>query len=367
MKKLFFYLKFKILKIFLFFFLFFNFILIDFNTCNISKSSDNNFSEIQSKYFFANEQINGTNSDSYVWEESKVKPFSELILSWNAFRPQKGKFSFWVSVKHSYWSRWYKLAEWGHNFQQTFVNTRNFFVKAKHVRIELKKWKRANAFRIKVKAENGAELKNLKALFVCLSNPNNFHMENVSDISYPSICIKGVPKQSQKTLNHSRAGDFCSPTSLSMIINYFYKKNSYVDLKSYVVDFAKKVHDDSYLDIYGNWLLNVAQAFDSSAGNVFFKVERLKNFSELYSCLKKRIPVAVSVRGYLRGGAKAYDRGHFIVIVGWDNKRKAVLCIDPAFLGKKRTLRAYGIKDFLQVWGTSRNLSYVAIPKRNIT
>ena len=70
--------------------------------------------------------------------EKKI-PFNELILSWNAKRPLKGKLSFFVSVKHNYWSRWDKLAEWSHNGQQTFVNSRSPFVHTKHVKIEVKR------------------------------------------------------------------------------------------------------------------------------------------------------------------------------------------------------------------------------------
>jgi hypothetical protein len=145
-----------------------------------------------------------------------------------------------------------------------------------------------------------------------------------------------------------------------MIINYL-QKDSLV-LREFVPEFADKVHDDSYLDIYGNWLLNVAQAFDEMNGKAFFRVERLNNFEQLHNYLIKKIPVAVSVRGHLRGGAKVYDNGHFILVVGWNNKKQRVLCIDPAFSSSQKTLRAYAIKNFLQAWGTSRNLSYITIP-----
>ena len=49
-------------------------------------------------------------------------PFSELILSWNASRPQKGKFVFWVNIKHKNWSGWRKIAEWGKDGQKTFIH-----------------------------------------------------------------------------------------------------------------------------------------------------------------------------------------------------------------------------------------------------
>jgi hypothetical protein len=33
--------------------------------------------------------------------------FSQLILSWNAFRPQKGHFRFWVQAQDSVTKKWY--------------------------------------------------------------------------------------------------------------------------------------------------------------------------------------------------------------------------------------------------------------------
>jgi len=322
-----------------------------------------NFSKTYSR--FLNQPIN---SNTYIWENTKIDPFTELILSWNALRPQKGKLSFFVSVnyingKQNHWSPWERLAEWGNNNQQTFVNTKNAFVHNKHVKVELKKYKKATGFRIKAFSENGASLNSLKALFVCLSDMNKFHKEKAL-FNLPSTRINGIPKQSQMVLNHPRHRDLCSPTSLSIILNYFAK--NYSNLESYIKNFSQKVHDDSYLDIYGNWPLNVAQAYDSSEGNIFFRVERLNGFNNLYHYLKRKIPVAVSVRGTLNGGAKAYDNGHFIVIVGWDNRRKAVLCIDPAFSTSAKTTRAYGIRTFLKAWENyiSPNLSYIAMPKK---
>ena len=348
-------------------------IFLSFSLTNVSFCiGKNKFSWTQSKYFSEEDFVNekGLKKKVYIWESS-TDPFTELILSWNAFRPKKGRFIFKVSVKHHHWSPWYPVAEWKPDFQQTFVNSRNPFVHAKHVKVELKKRQKATAFRVAAIAENGARLKDLKALFACLSNSNKF-CPGRSDLDLPSLRVKGVPRQSQMVLDHPRFRDLCSPTSLCVLLGYFgrHLKTSFEfgndlvgGLSDYIPDFAKKVHDDSYLDIYGNWILNVAQAFDSAKGNVFFRVEKLNNFKELYSYLKRNIPVAVSVRGYLRGAVKSYDNGHFIVVVGWDNQKKAVLCIDPAFQPSWKTARAYRLRDFLTAWGTSRNLSYISIPK----
>jgi hypothetical protein len=332
------------------------------------KRYQNDFSKTYSKFFKKGDFKQDKQKNVCFWQEQNVKPFTELILSWNALRPTNGKFNIWVNVLHHKWSGWFLLAEWSEKSQQTFVNTTNSpFVHKKHVRLEVKNGRRATAFRVKVEAKNGANIEDLKAIFACVSDMDKFRIEQ-PNLKLESIRVKGVPRQSQMVLKHPRFFDICSPTSLSMILGYFQHslcKSFIGGLKDFVPEFADKVHDDSYLDIYGSWPLNVAQAFDSSYGKVFFRVERLNGFEDLYKRLQKKTPVAVSVRGHLTGGAKVYDSGHFIVIVGWDAARRSVLCIDPAFKSSKQTLRAYNIKSFLNAWGTSRNLSYIAIPNKS--
>lgn len=329
-----------------------------------------NFSHITSKFLTTNDftDDDGKVSNNYVWISSQKNPFTELILSWNALRPKKGDFSFFVSVKHNKWSSWYKLSQWGVKTQQTFVNSRVPIVQTKHVRMVLTRGKKSNAFRIKVVAQNGADLRNLKALFVDTCDMTKF-CEIKPNLEKPTTYIKGFPRQSQMVVGHPRFRDICSPTSLSMILDYHLNPQRLSPkiggLTSFVSNFANLVHDNSYLDIYGNWILNAAQVFDSSKGNVFCRAQRLNNFDELYDYIKRKIPVAVSIRGKLRGGRKPYDNGHFVVVIGWSQKKKAVICVDPAFSSSKKTLKAYHLKDFLTAWGKSRNLSYIAIPKNN--
>ncbi|MBD3273553.1 hypothetical protein GF385_04365 [Candidatus Dependentiae bacterium] len=327
------------------------------------KNSVNSFSQFYSKLIKHHKNIK---ENYYIWLENNSNYFNELILSWNAFRPKKGKYSFYVSVKYNNrWSGWQKIAEWADKYQKTFLNTKNTFVHTKHVRVEMQKNKKANGFRIKVLAQNGAKIKNLKSLFVSLADMNKFIFEK-KDFNKATTIIKGVPKVSQWSVKHERAKDFCSPTSTAMVLGYYSKKRLFRGisnkLSGYIKKMAPKIHDDSYLDIYGAWPFNVAQAFDLSKGKLSCSVQRLNGMEQLYYFLRRRIPVAVSVRGYLKGGFKRYDNGHFVVVVGWDNKRKALLCIDPAFPTLRKMLRAYNFKDFIKAWGTSRNLTYILKP-----
>jgi hypothetical protein len=307
------------------------------------------------------------NSPECLWESETQVPFNELILSWNALRPLAGKITFHVSVKHAVWSPWHRIAEWGADTQKTFINKLNPYVHTKYVRVEMQRNILASAFRIKAVFSGGASKRSLNALFACASNLRMYR-QNRTPIDKPSLLVKGVPQQSQMVIAHPRARDLCSPTSTSMIVQYFSHKLYGVKpsgMHDYVINFAGKVHDNGVLGIYGNWPLNVAQAHDASNGHIFYRVERLNSFSELYEYISQGIPVAVSVRR-LKGGATPYSAGHFMVIVGWDNARNAIICIDPAFHGNRKTLKRYKLSHFLDAWGRSCNLTYLSLPKQSI-
>jgi len=133
------------------------------------------------------------------------------------------------------------------------------------------------------------------------------------------------------------------------------------NLNSYAINFAEKAHDRGPLNIYGNWLFNVAQAYDSCNGSILYHVGRLNGFNELYKYISQGIPVVVSVRR-LQGGATPYRNGHLMVVVGWNREKRSVVCVDPAYEPSSKTVRAYKIGNFLKAWGLSYNLSYIAKP-----
>lgn len=326
------------------------------------------FSTTFTKFFDHN---SSAPAQELLWETPSTQPFTELILSWNALRPATGSFTFWISVKYGKndWSGWQRMSEWGAQTQRSFVNKKNPYVHTKHVRVEMQKRTMGRGFKIKVTTSNGAKTNQIKALFACLSNLHLFSI-NKGPSTLPTTIIQGVPKQSQMVLKHPRYKDLCSPTSTSILVNYFKSKLEtqaiMQPLRDYTVSFANKVHDRGRLDIYGNWQLNVAQAFDAAQGDIFFRVERLNGFHDLHGLLLKKIPVAVSVRR-LRGGALPYENGHFIVVVGWNQEKQELLCIDPAFTRTTKTLRWYKLRHFLAAWGRSVNLSYIPIPSPNST
>lgn len=314
------------------------------------------------KKFTVNEAKELAKKPNVVFSKVPVPNFNQLIFCWNAFRPTKGYFVFYVQPRDSItkqWGEWYKMIEWGSGgIQKSNCIKRKNGPCYNHVRLELPKDKLADGFKFKVECQNGADLSGLRLLGVSISDFSKFKPTNIGSeiLKYSPIHIKNIPKRSQMVLNHDDSKEMCSPTSTSMLIEFLSKKN--ID----PVDFANKVYDNG-LGSYGSWPFNTSCAFESCPSH-FFRVIRMNSFSDLYSYLTKGLPVIVSVRGKLPTAAKEYESGHLILICGWDPKNKKVICHDPAFDSDGKVLHKYDLEDFLRAWERSHHLCYI-VEKRH--
>ena len=282
--------------------------------------------------------------------------FTQLLFSWNALRPENGYFTFYVQVRNQTtqkWSKWHKMMSWGATIQQSFTSESDQFSSYHHVRLETNKTL-ADAFAIKVKSEQDADLSLLKSFTVNLANLNEFSHEDEKKLhTLPSLYVKDVPSISQFTLKHPRNDGLCSPTSCTMLASYL------LCSKIDPLIFAEKSFDTG-LDKYGSWPFNMAHAYECGQQKVGFAVARLSSFKNLYEQLKKSIPVAVSVRGYIKGAPRLYHNGHLLVVVGYDGKTKEVICHDPAASDTSLVKKRYSLKNFLNAWERSHRLAYLA-------
>ncbi len=297
----------------------------------------------------------------FVYKKTDVMPFTQLILTWNALRPKHGSFLFKVSVRNAHTNTWdifHKVALWG-------KDQKSFFSKGgcstfNYSRLEMEKNLLADGFEIHVEGDLDATIDNLKGLFVALSNQHQFTSEpyELRARGLSSCKVKRAVKKSQKMINHSRANALCSPTSVSMLVQTLQKKQ----IDPLVT--AQYVYDPS-LDIFGNWPFNMAYAFELASKRLFFYVMRPSSFKEIYERLKNNIPVAVSIRGPIKGGYTPYKNGHLLVVVGWDALNKKVICFDPASDELEGVKVAYDLHDFIVAWERSRRLTYMPEFMRN--
>lgn len=310
------------------------------------------------KKIFSDNQVARLHSEKErVFSKEDTQPFTQLLFSWNAVRPEDGHFQFLAQVRNAktkQWGDWHTMAEWGAHVQRSFYNTVPTGSKYCYVRLEVPGSVQADGFRIKVVAKK-TDLSGMRGLFVSIADYNLFKRERIDTriTDLPSVAISGVPLQSQKILDHPKKDSICSPTITSVLVSYL------LGHRISPVEFAQKAYDTG-LSAYGSWPFNTAHAYEMAQGKALFMVRRMQSFADVHHLLCQGMPVIVSVRGNIEGAAKIYDEGHLLMIVGWHKKTKKVLCRDSAFLSNKQTAVAYDIHSFLPAWEQSRRLAYCA-------
>lgn len=359
------------------------------STFNVKENKDEKSSvwtKSYKKIFSHQEQIDNAKLEQLLFFKDNVTAFSQLIFSWNSVRPEKGYFTFYSKVRNSktgLWSQWIKMFEWGKNHQRSFLESKNMpisqqasnissnasegncfgnssensFIEYLHVRLETGSESMADAFKIGIKAEFGADLGQIKAVCACLSDFGSFVQENEKSFcNLKSVHIKNVPKFSQRLVDHKESARICSPTSCCILASFL--NNRKID----AVDFADSVFDNGFGKdgAYGNWIFNVAELYCKCEGKFLFFVQRLNSFFNLHQKLLSNLPVVVSIRGKIEGGQKVYEHGHLIVVVGYDSAESRVICHDPAFYTEEQTFIKYKLVDFLKAWENSKRLAYVA-------
>lgn len=341
-----------------FYMLFFAFI-ISTSLCaqqSLVGSTDSSWTWLYAVQYTTFQRLKNGNKVALFFQKEQVQPFSQLILSWNAFRPKKGFFTFDIRVRDKdskMWSGWKKMHEWGSNTQKSFYGPSDGIAHVQYVRLEMEKERLADAFDVRIKAHKGATLQLITNCYVCTAAFAAFTPESIDRYqALDSVYIEGLPHYSQFLLQHAEKNRICSPTSCSMVLGFL--------LKDTVgpIDFADAVYDEG-LDTYGNWSYNMAQAYHITEGKYKWYVTRLHSFWYLYQQLLKKFPVVVSVRGMIEGAPKEYIHGHLLVVVGFDKKNKVVLCHDPAVISQDSVLQKYPLESFLRAWERSYRLAYI--------
>lgn len=281
----------------------------------------------------------------WIWELKETPPFDEAIVSWNGTRPAKGAWTISVSLFQKEWSPWLPYAAWSPTGQRTFQSETSF---AKTYQ-DAAQPKEGGCTGIRIRIEG--DLKGLKSLSACLSHLAGYRQADVPPL--PAVWLRNMPLQSQMILDHPRHRDLCSPTSTANAINFLLGERA-VD----PVRFAEKSRDEQF-DIFGNWILNTAEAYEQLKGAYQVHVERLSGFAALHQLLSKGTPVVVSVKGALKGAPQEYKWGHLICVRGWDPETRRVHCVDSAFLTNEATEASYDLDDFLRGWSLRKNIAYV--------
>ncbi len=291
-------------------------------------------------------------------------PFYDLALSWNAERlPENSALNFELSVSSD-------SVNW-HNFQyQTYGmvdslvynNLVELPVKIENVgrvATDILKLKKPMKFaRITVEAvipDDSVKIA-LRRISVCFASDNpdwgdyrtfksgNNH-EEIGNVKL------AVPYYTQRHLPEGLAGNCCSPTALTMVLNY-YEKNA--DLET----FSRSVYDP-YHDIYGNWPYNMQAAYIAGISKTWVEIH--SGFDEVYGEVSEGKPVIISISyGYdelPNSPIHEAEVGHLITVVGFDGP-DTVICNDPAGRDPESGIIRYPRRELERVWIDHGGIAY---------
>ncbi len=163
-----------------------------------------------------------------------------------------------------------------------------------------------------------------------------------SDVEIGKVKL-AVPYYHQRGMPEGLSGNCCSPTSVTMVLNYH---NKNVDL----VPFCHEVYD-SYHDMFGNWPYNVQAAYLMGMRKTWLEIH--SSFDEIYEEVSEGKPVVISIAyGYdelPNSPIHSTEEGHLIVVVGFDGP-DTVICNDPAGHNVEDGIIRYPRKELETAW-----------------
>lgn len=166
-----------------------------------------------------------------------------------------------------------------------------------------------------------------------------------------------VPRRTQADYPEG-INEWCSPTSLSMVLAWWGGQLERPELVRDVREVARGVHDPAWPGT-GNWPFNTAYA--GSFPGLRAYVTRLIDVAELEAWIAAGIPVIASVDyDLLRGRTESRGSGHLIVVVGFTDAGDIVVN-DPG--SRARMRNTFPRADFVAAWKHSRQTVYLVYPE----
>lgn len=214
--------------------------------------------------------------------------------------------------------------------------------------------KKTNNIKIKIKIFTNSDKHPLiKLINVVLTDKTMPYKENSKKTQQLGNIKLNIPKISQMIQQTEFNQDICSPTSLTMVLNYYGIKIDTPTVALNILDNSSK--------IYGNWLFNTM--FASTKG-LFAFVARINSLYEMQTYLSKKIPIIASITfgpNELKNSPIKKTKGHLVVIKGIDEKGN-IIVNDPAAIKNDKVEIVYKRNEFENAWIKNKfGTSYIII------
>lgn len=293
--------------------------------------------------------------------------FNEVLLSWNIRAPSELSYAVDIAVGQRFdgsWSPWLNIDQIGNRKVYDSPPRQS---EAGRINVDyFASDRRFDQLRARVRLlgpASGACKLTVSRLVATISDttgmPDSWYPAKVKTHSPEAskyVRRIAVPFRGQRTEHPDIAGRICSPTSLSMVMEYYGFFESTLKV-------AEACYDSS-TDIYGNWPRNISGAY---ALGVPGYLTRFDNWTAVQNHIADNRPVIASIRfdkeGLIRAAPYKRTDGHLIVICGFDEDGN-VHVNDPAAKGPDDGSLVYARDELEEAWfGGSGGVAYVLLPR----
>lgn len=289
--------------------------------------------------------------------------WNELILSWNLSQADGQAFQFEARpVFADQDSRFYHLGHWtanpGEHRRESVNDQKDAIAQVQTDTLLLRKPARRVQLRVTVRSPRPLRSLPARLLALSLFDSRSFQALGTNSLHAPAKRLP-VPERSQVSYDDGR--EWCSPTSVSMVLAYWAQVLKRPELNIDVPLVAAGVHDPKWPGT-GNWPFNTA--FAGSFPGLRAYVTRLADLSELEALIHAGVPPIVSVSfDLLNGKEKDQGTGHLIVCVGTTSSGDFIINDPWAVLDKgERVQRVATRKNLNRGWMRSKGVVYLIHP-----
>ena len=316
---------------------------------------------------------------SYTSEVIYTQPFRNLVISWNVDTPAgtHTELEARVMLTDATWSAWMSWGVWGRTIVSTLSNTSDDYVKvdADTLMVKGTNGEEATAlqYRVSLHSQDSKVTPSVRLVAGTMRNtlPGR-QLNKIYDRSTvnPNLSVDlAVPQYSQYRRDPQFAHGICSPTCVTMVMEYF-------GVRVLVEEVVRATWDKGYGG-YGNWSFNaaVAASYGFSAHVAYYTGDDDAATLDLVRLeLAQGQPIITSVR---YRNSPEVDRnlpvlddapipstpGHLVLIRGIIEKDGVQYLIvnDPAAPDDATVRREYRADQFLAAW--SNRVAYIIRPQ----
>lgn len=301
-----------------------------------------------------------------VTSERLPADWSQAVPSWQADAPHGTALEVLLRAEIAgRWTRWYNLGRWSTDGTQRYSVEGQDDVDARVATDTLVLHQDAQAIQWRIVLHGAAEQSPTLRGFAVALGPVP---EVSAELTGGGVGPLPVPELSQMVYPNG-GSVWCSPTSLTMLLGYWYARTNDPRLAPFaepqaVPEIVAPAVYDSVYDGTGNWPFNTA--FASTLGLEGY-VLQLRGLDDVRQLLEAGVPLAMSIRwrdGELPGAPVGHSNGHLIVVTGLTETGDLIVN-DPAAdpLQGTHVRRIYPQGPLLQAWAPSGRTAYLVFPR----